>query len=474
MAACVGRQTVGARFRSRLRREAEERGGSSGDSAPHSAAALPLAPTDLSADECVSLLRSLLERYREPGFVAELTQARARAARGEGETRLLVGTVVLRVQAPVLAAHGLAPDGSGVEAMKHAVLRRIAEGAPNLRDLANEARRALGLPKIPNLGADHVDEYLVAMADADGSHTLAGAALEHALAATTAGARELVMRELTGGLPRSCASAMISMARVGLPLGAISGDAHAAWRVRPHVPVLVSTSRGELPISAQEFYDGYVARSLPCVLRGAIDASTFAPLSTFADFSHLRAVCGHRRVPVKSVAINDAQGNPCFVDDPELRVPLVDFLAQATYSDLLRLTQTYRYRSSTSSRRRGMHAHLLRPPAVHRPRTSVLTTYRTVYPRPTELSTLRSRRARRTRQRDVTSTPVRCRSAATYPSYTRRWWTPTDRHAPRSADALGPRCAGLEPEPRELDDCVPRAGRASGTGRGLHLLRRGS
>ena len=27
-----------------------------------------------------------------------------------------------------------------------------------------------------------------------------------------------------------------------------------------------------------------------------------------------------------------------------------------------------------------MHARLLHPPAVHRPRTSVLTTYRTVYP----------------------------------------------------------------------------------------------
>ena len=330
---------MGARFRSRLRQESEERGGSSGDSSSHSAVALPLAPTDLSADECVSLLRSLLERYREPRFVAELAEARARAARGEGETRSLVGAVVLRVQAPVLAAHGLAPDGSGVEAMKHAVFRRIAEGAPNLKGLANEARRALGLPEIPDLAADHVDEYLAAMADADGGDALAGAALDHALAATTAGAREMVMRELAGGLPRSCASALVSMARVGLPLGAISGDAHAAWRVRPRVPVLVSASRGELPLSAREFYDGYVARSLPCVLRGAIDARTFAPLSTFADFSHLRAVCGHRRVPVKSVAVSDAHGNPCFVDDPELRLPLVDFLKQAAYSDLLGLTQ---------------------------------------------------------------------------------------------------------------------------------------
>ena len=49
-ARAVGRQTVGARFRSRLRREAEERDGAS--SGHPCGPAPPAAPTDLSADDC--------------------------------------------------------------------------------------------------------------------------------------------------------------------------------------------------------------------------------------------------------------------------------------------------------------------------------------------------------------------------------------------------------------------------------------
>ena len=60
----------------------------------------------------------------------------------------MMGPIVLRAQAPVLARYGLPASPAGVELMKFAIHRRIAEGASELQGLANEARRVLGLQQL--------------------------------------------------------------------------------------------------------------------------------------------------------------------------------------------------------------------------------------------------------------------------------------------------------------------------------------
>ena len=45
-------------------------------------------------------------------------------------------------------------------------------------------------------------------------------------------------------------------------------------------------------------------------------------MRNLADFSYLRKRCGHRRVRVKSLALDDTHGRPVFVADPEHEMPL--------------------------------------------------------------------------------------------------------------------------------------------------------
>jgi len=75
-----------------------------------------------------------------------------------------LGPLVLRVQAPVLAQYGLPPSPAGIELMKFAIHRRIAEGAAQLQPLANEARRVLGLQPLPKLRQQRAEEMLAEMA----------------------------------------------------------------------------------------------------------------------------------------------------------------------------------------------------------------------------------------------------------------------------------------------------------------------
>ena len=124
---------------------------------------------DLSEAQCVALLKELIDAYQEPGFAAELEAFQ----RQHGVMYVMkLGPLVLKVQAPILARHGLAPDPSGVEAMKMAVQRRIAEGSPEaqrrLELLANEARRCLGIAPMPDTRSrGSVEEVLAQMVISD-------------------------------------------------------------------------------------------------------------------------------------------------------------------------------------------------------------------------------------------------------------------------------------------------------------------
>lgn len=70
-----------------------------------------------------------------------------------------------------------------------------------------------------------------------------------------------------------------------------------------------------------------VRRNQPAVIRGCLDEQGFPPLRDFADFSYLRARCGHRRVQLKADRLLDRSGRRYFVDDPTEDATLSDFLA---------------------------------------------------------------------------------------------------------------------------------------------------
>ena len=119
----------------------------------------------------------------------------------------------------------------------------------------------------------------------------------------------------------TCVLSMLTMAEVGLPLPTLSGrDTSSAPPRFCAVPVWTSAP------SAAAFWSEHVLPSRPALLRGQLSGADWPPMRNFGDFSYLRRRCGKRRVFAKSLALDDAAGRPIFVADPELELPLADFL----------------------------------------------------------------------------------------------------------------------------------------------------
>lgn len=319
-----------------------------------------LADDDLSEDQCVSLLRDLVEAYEQPAFVAKL-QAFQREHGPMYVARL--GPLVLEVQKPIFRRHGLPADASSVEKMKMAVHRRIAEGTPQaqrrLELMANQARRCLGIAPIPDTRSRGCAEDVFAdmlqgkvsgvstISEAEGSAEAVEKAVRAALdgGVLRAATSEFLLGELASGAcePKVVRS-LLNMAECGLPGSALTG-ADAAPSAPPSAPPSTPPSAPpaappstppshppavailtELP-SAEAFSADFVLPSRPCVLRlPELAAERWPPLRNLPDFAFLRRRCGHRRVPVKSLALDDSKGRPVFISDPELRLPLVAFL----------------------------------------------------------------------------------------------------------------------------------------------------
>ena len=312
--------------------------------------------TDLSAEQCTSLLQDLLRKYAEPEFRAMLDETQ-RSLKGPAESGLSepiwahLAPRLLRVQAPVLAKYGLPPSPTGVELMKFAIHRRIAEGATELQPLANEARRVLGLQPLPNTRMQRLEDLLAQMAEissrsdaisrrseitsrtdiinwiqTNGGRPKTGGTVHAALdvklqAARTSGKlappATALLESIVAHLSPSLASCLVAMATAGLPVPALRSVAAADVSTDPlralhEVPVLHS-----LP-TATAFFTAHVLPSLPAVLRGMVNAQTFPPMANFPNLGYLRRRCAHRRVSVKSLALEDQEGRPVFVSEPSL------------------------------------------------------------------------------------------------------------------------------------------------------------
>lgn len=298
------------------------------------AAAAPLPhvqPRELSARDVEALLEELVAAYTEPYFQQELADLRTACAKTGTNPLLLMGPVVLKVQAPILEKYGQPPTAQGVDLMKHSVERRVAEGGQRIEALANKARGALGLMQMPDRTAS-AERVLAAKVDETNARLgLTLGAPEVQLELERQCRLRVAADRDSGAVPAASAAyleelldqkevsapallSMLKMSKLGITLAGLRGE-----EVPGDVPVL------EAP-TPEEFFRAHVLLNRPALLRGALDEVQFPPLRDFPDTAFLRRVCGHRRVLVKSLAHKDQEGRPVFVSDPELRLPLAAFL----------------------------------------------------------------------------------------------------------------------------------------------------
>lgn len=287
----------------------------------------------LTEAQCLSLLAELLIAYREPSFLAKLRTLQQTASPGVYLQQL--GGLVLNVQVPVFRRWGLPPNASGVELMKQAIHRRIAEGRPEaqrqLEGLVNEARATLGLAPLPDTRTKGTAEDLMASMlgtddDAAALSVSTRARLESSSreGRVSVAASAYLREQLREGVQPLFVRSLLSMAEVGLPLDCLSGRDAGPFN---QVPIWMRQP------SAEEFFAEHVLPSRPAVLRGLVTPEGWAPMRDFRDFDYLRRRCGHRKVLVKSLAVDDTHGRPVFVSDPELRLPLLAFLDAVEHAE---------------------------------------------------------------------------------------------------------------------------------------------
>eukprot|EP00913_Durusdinium_trenchii_P011596 g10890.t1 len=259
-------------------------------------------PQDLSASELEAMLSELLGKYQEPAFQRALQEAYSSCARQKIGLQAALGPLVLSVQKPVLEKYGLPGNASGVDLMKHAVQRRICEGSDAVEDLANQARKALGIEQLPKRQVS-AEEQLQRGADET--------------AAKFAGdGQPQLWQQCAKMLEQAMAKGTIPEASMQFLQELLSREAV----IPSEVPEVV-----ELP-PAKLFFERYALTGSPVVLRGAFSPERFEPCGRLPDFDFLRQKCSHRRVLVKSLGFQDGAGRLQFMTDPELKLPFAAYL----------------------------------------------------------------------------------------------------------------------------------------------------
>lgn len=297
--------------------------------AVHAEIASASASPELSSDDVEALLTELLAGYGSEAFQGELEQLRADCAMVGQHPLLAMAPVCLKVQAPILEKYGQPPNSEGVDLMKHAVERRVAEGNFRIELLANRARAILGIAAMPDrrLTAEAVLAAKAAETEARLGLSAPGCgemifaqclqriAAEAASGALPAASAKYLEAAVTSReVPVPAVMALLKMGRLGHTVSVLGGDA---------LPVQVSVL--DAP-RRDVFFREHVLPNRPAVLRGVLSENSFPPLRNFSDVDFLRRRCGNRRVLVKSLAHCDEDGRPVFVSDPELKLPLHAFL----------------------------------------------------------------------------------------------------------------------------------------------------
>lgn len=276
------------------------------------------------------MLVELVAAYSAPQFREQLQALQDRCIRSgkPGDLLALMGPFVLEVQKPILTKYGMPPNAQGVELLKHAVYRRVAEGATRVEELANEARELLGITRMPDrtpsaeaVLAQKADEFAAMLGD--GRPEVQAQVEQQIRARIAAGLKSGALSLQTAALlqelvdskaPLASVMSMLKMGIVGIRTKTLRGDG-----LPRDVPVVEG-------LGAEDFLSTYVLPGRPVVIRGAFSPEDFPPMQTLLDFDYLRRRCGQRRVLVKALAHDDGAGRPVFVSDPELKLPLAAFL----------------------------------------------------------------------------------------------------------------------------------------------------
>ena len=145
------------------------------------------------------------------------------------------------------------------------------------------------------------------------SQAATGAKLQRALAAGSLPRPSASLVETAApSLPPPLAACLVAMANAGLPVATLRAVAADDVEADPLRALAAVAELHSMPRPA-DFFAEHVLPSRPAVLRGLVDTSSFPPLRDFPDFDYLRRRCGTRRVPVKSLALDDKDGRPVFV-----------------------------------------------------------------------------------------------------------------------------------------------------------------
>jgi len=282
---------------------------------------------DPSAADVEVVLLEMLQKSREPEFRNRIREVLAATPKARANPRTFRAALTLEIQAPLLERLGLPPNADGQDRLRHVLQRRIVEGNLRLQILALDLQELLEIDDLPDLETE-AEEFLASKVG-DTSMRCSDGALDRACRnrisqEQCAGALSTICAErLQQWLDSGCMStpsimSLLVMAKIGLSTDVLSGGGCGAPDVNEvlAVPVLMTPT-------AEDFFQTFVLPGRPAVLCGCFSESeAFPPLTHFPDFAHLRARCGHRRVPVKSIAHDDREGRPVFVSDPGLRLPL--------------------------------------------------------------------------------------------------------------------------------------------------------
>lgn len=277
--------------------------------------------TTPTAESLRIAVAALAEAYNKPELKAVLAQVYQKMG---NKALAVLPQLLLPVQAPVLTSLGLSADFDGVKVLQNAIYRRVNEGDPELRELANEMLARLGVPKITASARDmKVEDFLLQGADQ-------GAVYSADLATTMQ-------------LPAAINALMESLQRTRQPRCPISISVLKVWSIweqlglppelqlRPAEDESPIVARLENP-TADELRE-CVMQNRPAIISGALDETAFPPLRNFADFDYLRRRCGDKPVRVKGNMCSDRDGRQVYVSDPVVSMPFAEYLDMVEKSE---------------------------------------------------------------------------------------------------------------------------------------------
>lgn len=289
---------------------------------------------DLPAPKLSWALRDLVSAYADMQDEVKAAWDSVVAAREEGSDDSpdspgnpahVLKQLLLPVMLRVMEDNGYPADEGGLQCFQNAVLRRVAEGDSQIKNLANKAMTLMGCPLVKQVATQMSTEDLMVTL---GDENDVGNQLNALEFLCTCELDEYDLKKLYDELRRLHAE-LRPLQEVSLGMVAT----WAAWELLGVPRPCRSRLRAPPPVarlhrpSVRVVFE-HVMRNQPLVITGALDERNFPPLRNFADFDYLRDRIGHRRVKMKADSSLDSEGRKLFMNDPSVAIPVPEFLSR--------------------------------------------------------------------------------------------------------------------------------------------------